>query len=134
MGVLVNSIIRHDLAKPGRIFAFKQILLSFIIVVLSCIVSLILWDDKTSFSVLIGGMVVVIPRVVFALKAFKYAGATASKKVVESLFSGVKIKMVLTAVLFALAFKFLVIAPVPFFIMFCIVMVLPLLQPLFNIK
>lgn len=124
----------HDLGKPGRNFAFKQIFLSFIIVVLSSIFSLIIWNDKISFSVFIGGTVAIIPQVVFAFKAFKYSGATASKKVVESFFSGVKIKMVLTAVLFALAFKFLIIAPVPFFIIFCIVMVLPLLQPLFNIK
>lgn len=133
-GVLVKSKISYDLAKPGRIFALKQILLSLIIVVISCILSWAVWDDKTSFSMFIGGMVAIIPRTVFAFKAFKYAGATASEKVVDAFFSGVKIKMVLSAVLFALAFKFLVIVPIPFFVMFCVVMVLPLLQPLFTLK
>lgn len=126
--------IAYDLAKPGRVFAFKQILLSLIIVVISCILSWAVWDDKTSFSMFIGGMIAIIPRVVFAFKAFKYSGASASEKVVEAFFSGVKIKMVLSAVLFVLAFKFLVIVPVPFFIMFCVVMVLPLLQPLLTRK
>jgi ATP synthase protein I len=40
--------------------------------------------------------------------------------------------MVLTAILFSLAFKFLVIQPLPLFGMFCLVMVMPLLQPIIN--
>ena len=53
---------------------------------------------------------------------------------VDSFFSGVKLKMVLTALLFALAFKFLVLLPIPFFVMFCLVMVMPLISPLFFKK
>lgn len=122
--------IKHDLAKPGKNFAIKQISLSLTVVCLTCLVALILGDKKTSFSMFIGGLIAVFPYSVFAFKAFKHSGATASKKVVESFYSGVKIKMVLTAILFALAFKFLVIAPIPFFVMYTVIMVLPLLRPL----
>jgi ATP synthase protein I len=52
---------------------------------------------------------------VFAYKAFRYAGARASKEVMQSFFSGVKLKLGLTALLLALALKFLVIIPLPFF-------------------
>jgi ATP synthase protein I len=67
----------------------------------------------------------------FAYKAFRYAGASASRKVIDSFFSGVKIKMGITALLFSLAFKFLIILPLPFFGTFCIVMALPLISPFF---
>jgi ATP synthase protein I len=80
-------------------------------------------------SVLAGGAIGILPNYIFALKAFKYAGATASKLVVESFFSGVKLKMLVTAVLFALAFKFLAILPIAFFTSYCMVMALPLLTP-----
>jgi ATP synthase protein I len=82
---------------------------------------------------LAAGLVTIIPNSVFALKAFKYAGAKSSKLVVESFFSGVKLKMVLTALLFVLAFKFFVLLPIPFFSMFCLIMALPLVTP-FYIK
>jgi len=122
----------NELTKLGRNFASRQISLSVAVVIFCTLVSYIYWEKVTAISVLMGGLVGVLPNIVFAYKAFKYAGATASKLVVESFFSGVKIKMVLTAVLFTLTFKFLVIEPIPFFIMFCLVMVLPLLLPLFK--
>ena len=43
----------------------------------------------------------------FAYKAFQYAGASAARKVVDAFNSGVKLKLVLSAVLFALCFKFI---------------------------
>jgi ATP synthase protein I len=80
-------------------------------------------------SALTGGIIAILPNVFFAYKAFKYAGARSSKLVMESFFLGEKIKMVLTVILLALAFKFLAIVPVPFFTTFCLVMVMPLLTP-----
>lgn len=58
-----------------------------------------------------------------------YAGARSSKLVMESFFVGEKIKLVLTVILLALAFKYLAIIPVPFFTTFCLVMATPLLTP-----
>ena len=121
---------KNALTQPGRKFAFLQILISIIIVITCSVTTYFVWGMPYAQSAFAGGVVTIIPNVVFALKAFKYAGASSSKKVVESFFSGVKIKMLLMAILFALAFKFLVIMPVPFFIVFCVVMVLPLLMPL----
>ncbi len=119
----------NSLAKPGRIFAYKQIGISVIIVLVCALVTYFVWGLSTAQSVITGGVIGIIPNFVFAYKAFKFAGAKSSKLVVESFFSGVKLKMVLTALLFALAFKFLIILPIPFFTMFCLVMALPLLTP-----
>ena len=81
-------------------------------------------------SALCGGFISLIPNTVFAYKAFKYAGATSSEKVMESFFLGEKLKLGLTAFLFALAFKFLPVAPVHLFVTFFIVMMISLLIPL----
>ena len=131
LGLLYNNNMKNKLTQIGRRFAKQQIIFITLVVLLSSIITWFIWDSLYATSVLTGGIVALIPQIVFAIKAFKYAGANASKKVVDSFFSGVKLKMILTAVLFALSFKFLVLLPIPFFCMFCVVMLLPLLTPLF---
>jgi len=115
------------LAKPGRLFAYKQCALIILIVVIISLLTYFIWGYSYAQSTLLGGVIAVIPNILFAYKAFKYAGARSSKKVVESFFSGVKLKMALTALLLALAFKFVVLIPLPFFAMFCLVMAMPLI-------
>ena len=121
----------NKLTLAGRKLAWQQNTFAISVVLLCSLVTYFIWGLAHVQSTLAAGVVTIVPNSVFALKAFKYAGAKSSKLVVESFFSGVKLKMVLTALLFALAFKFLVLLPIPFFIMFCIVMVMPLIAPLF---
>jgi len=119
----------NKLTNAGRKLALQQNGLAIFIVLFCSLITYFCWGLLHAKSTLVAGVVTIIPNIVFALKAFKYAGAKSSKLVVESFFSGVKLKMVLTALLFALAFKFLVLLPIPFFIMFSLVMALPLLTP-----
>ena len=130
----MNLFIANELAKPGLKLAFKQIFITTLMVIILTISIYFIWGVQSAKSAMIGGLIGIIPNIIFALKAFRYAGARSSRKVVDSFFSGVKIKMVLTAIFFSLAFKFLVIQPVPLFSMFCLVMVIPLLQPIINKK
>ena len=119
----------NQLAKPGRKFASQQIGFTLCLLILLVLVTYFFWGFSAAKSALVGGLVVIIPNSIFAYKAFKYAGAKSSEKVMESFYSGVKIKMGLMALLFALAFKFLVLLPIPFFAMFCMVMAVPLITP-----
>ena len=123
----------NKLARPGRKFALQQIALITCIVIFSSLCIYFVWGYEPAKSAALGGFIGILPNILFAYKAFKFAGARASKKVVESLFSGVKQKMILTALLFALAFKFVVLIPLAFFGMFCLVMAMPLITP-FIIK
>lgn len=124
-------MMKNKLANAGRKLAWQQNALAISVVLLCSLVSYFIWGFAYVQSILAAGVVAIIPNIVFAFKAFKYAGAKSSKLVVESFFSGVKLKMVLTALLFVLAFKFLVLLPIPFFSMFCLIMVLPLVMPFF---
>jgi ATP synthase protein I len=123
----------NRLTIVGRKLAWQQNVLAISLVLLCSLISYFIWGLDHVKSILAAGLVTIIPNSVFALKAFKYAGAKSSKLVVESFFSGVKLKMVLTALLFVLAFKFFVLLPIPFFSMFCLIMALPLVTP-FYIK
>ncbi len=121
---------KNALTKTGRKYAVQQLALMTFSVITCALVTYLLWGLSHAYSVLAGGAVAIIPNLVFAYKAFQYGGARAAKKVMESFFSGVKLKLGLTAFLFALAFKFLVILPLPFFTGFCLVVVMPLLTPI----
>jgi ATP synthase protein I len=116
---------KNKLTEAGRKFARQQSV--FIVGVVSFVTLIIylFWGWMSAKSALVGGLIAIIPNMLFAYKAFKYAGAQASEKVVDSFFSGVKLKMALMALLLALAFKFLVLLPVPFFVVFSLVLFLP---------
>jgi ATP synthase protein I len=129
---LNNYLNKKPLIQEGRTFAYQQIVLSTVFVLILALLSYFIWGLSHSLSVLAGGGIAIIPNIVFALKAFKYAGAKSSRLVVESFFSGVKLKMFITALLFALAFKFFIIIPSAFFGTFCLMMALPLLTPFFT--
>jgi ATP synthase protein I len=125
----VSLYSRNDIAKPGRKFAFKQIAFSLLVVILCTITTYFYFGILSAKSILIGGLVVIIPNVYFALKAFRYAGARSSEKVLESFYDGEKMKILLTAILTALALKFFPIEPIVFFTSFSLVVALPLLTP-----
>ncbi|PKI16319.1 ATP synthase subunit I [Colwellia sp. 12G3] len=124
---------RNELTKQGRKFAYRQIALIIAITLICSLIIYFIWGFESAKSAVLGSLIGIIPNLLFAYKAFKYAGARASKMVVESFFSGVKQKMALMALLLGLTLKFVVVSPLPFFGMFCLVMALPIITP-FIIK
>jgi ATP synthase protein I len=123
----------NQLTKPGKLFAYKQSALITFIVFMSTLVIYFVCGFNQAKSAALGGAIGIVPNLLFAYKAFKYAGARASRQVVDSFFSGVKLKMVLMAMLLGLCLKFVEVSPLPFFSTFCLVMALPIITP-FIIK
>jgi len=124
---------RNELTKPGRRFAYTQVALIAAITLIFTLIIYFISGYESAKSAALGGLIGILPNVLFAYKAFKFAGARASKQVVESFFSGVKLKMALMALLLGLSLKFVDLSPLPFFSMFCLVMALPIITP-FIIK
>ena len=61
-------------------------------------------DKLMAVSVLMGGLIQILPQAWFSWQAFKYAGANNVDKVVQSMYRGELGKVVMTATLFAILF------------------------------
>ncbi|WP_407313896.1 F0F1 ATP synthase subunit I [Pseudomonas sp. nanlin1] len=83
---------------------FPVLVAQFAVLLLS---ALALWQWKgavSGYSGLCGGLIAWLPNVYFAFKAFRFTGARAAQAIVRSFYAGEAGKLILTAVLFALAF------------------------------
>ncbi|MEI6895831.1 MAG: ATP synthase subunit I [Colwellia sp.] len=120
---------KNKLTQQGRKFALQQNIFMFVVLLICTLFIYLFWGMLAARSAFSGGIIAVLPNILFAYKAFKFAGAKATKKVVESFFSGIKLKMALTALLLAFALKFLIVLPMPFFAMFSLVLLLPAVTP-----
>jgi len=71
------------------------------------LVAVVLWQWRgavAGYSGLLGGLIVWLPNLYFAHKAFRFTGARAAQAIVRSFYAGEAGKLVLTSVLFALTF------------------------------
>ena len=57
-----------------------------------------------ALSAALGGIACLVPSLAFAYRAFRFSGARSAKKILQSFYSGEAIKLVLTALIFALIF------------------------------
>jgi ATP synthase protein I len=108
------------LAQEGRQLARKVLFYqSLIAMTLACIFFLFL-DKYSGISALYGGLICVLPGMVFAFLAFKYAGASQNKLVVRNFNKGSKLKFIITIVLFVMAYKSPNLQPLPLLISYVI--------------
>ncbi len=110
------------LTTPGRVLAFKGIVVQLIVSLALLIVAVFFWPTYV-ISVIIGVMAFVIPHSFFAYWLFRYAGATKNELVARSLSQGMKIKMALTSIFFIIAFALLAVDPLFMLSAYAIIMV-----------
>ncbi|RMF18211.1 MAG: F0F1 ATP synthase subunit I [Gammaproteobacteria bacterium] len=88
------------------------------------------WGRETSLSVLAGGLICAVPNLYFTSRVFTWQGARAARQIVKSFYRAEAVKLILTAILFAFAFRF---APwlevLPLFIGFIVVQAVHWLAP-----
>lgn len=92
-----------NLAQPGRALAAKGIIVQLIIGCLMVLLSVLFLSDIW-VSVTLGVTAFLIPHSIFAYWVFRYAGATKNSIVAQSLNQGMKLKLILTIVIFVIAF------------------------------
>lgn len=119
------------LARKGRQLAKKLISLQIAMTVVMALIFLLFDDMLNAKSALIGGICVVLPSIVFAAFAFKYAGASASRLVMKSFSQGVKLKFGLTILMLAAAFSLLNLPSLPLLVTFTVVTLIQALAPIF---
>lgn len=118
---------KHRLITVGYV---KLLAMQLIFVALVALILIIVSDNKNAYSALLGGLVCVIPGLVFAINVFKYRGAHAAKKIIARMYWGEALKISLTFVLFAVVFIYIPISAFPFFMTFAATQLLYWLAPL----
>ena len=119
------------LARRGRSSAYKLVVIQAAIVGVTSILLFALWGFQYGLSAFAGGVIAVLPNFVFATLAFSHAGASASGKVVQSFFLGEAVKLLLTIVLFAIAFGVLDMVFAPLFATYALGILVPWAVPLY---
>ncbi len=87
-----------------RLPVFPVLLTQLAVVLLAAAALWALRDAVSGYSGLCGGLIAWLPNLYFAHKAFRFSGARAAQSIVRSFYAGEAGKLILTAVLFALAF------------------------------
>lgn len=87
-----------------RMAVFPLLLIQLALALLAGAVGWLWKGPAAGYSVLLGGMIALVPNVYFTYKAFRYFGARSIKAIAQSMWSGEMGKLFLTAALFALVF------------------------------
>ena len=117
------------LVAAGKKLIKQQFLLALFVAFFCVVITYYFWGYNHAYSALLGAVIAIIPNLIFGKKAFKYSGARQSQQVIDSFYQGEKLKIVITAILFALTFRFFPIVPVPLFSVFSLVVIMSLLTP-----
>ena len=109
-----------SLAQEGRQLARKVLFYQSLIAIVLAFILFLLLGKYSGISALYGGLICVIPGMVFAFLAFRYAGASQNKVVVRSFNKGSKLKFIITIVLFVMVYKLPNLQPLPLLISYIV--------------
>ena len=94
---------RASLARPGRVLAFKGIIVQIVVGTAALLLAVFFAPEKV-ISTSLGFIAFIVPHSLFAYWLFRYAGATKTREVAQSLSQGMKVKLALTTLIFVIAF------------------------------
>ena len=75
-----------------------------IVCVIAALAGMIMLGTVMAYSILLGGLVSIVPNSYFAWKAFRYRGARNTPLIVKSFYAGETGKLVMTGLMFAMIF------------------------------
>ena len=84
--------------------AVEKVALYQLALLLPASVALLGWNMQIAYSVMLGGLIQIVPQAWFARKAFRFAGARQVQSIVSAMYWGETGKVVLSAVLFTATF------------------------------
>ena len=79
-------------------------LIQFLFCVMAALVTFLLLDGVASYSILLGGLISIVPNGYFAWKVFRFRGARNTPLIVKSFYAGETGKLIMTGGFFALVF------------------------------
>jgi len=126
--------VTQALNAVGKKLAGRIVGTQFIVVLIAALVTILISNTQSALGILSGGLTAVIPNALFALIAFKHAGARANQKVVQSFFLGEGVKLLLTALLLVLALLITNLYPVWLLVGFIIAVTMQWIAPVLFLK
>jgi len=123
----------HKLAQPGRVIAKRLLVLQTLLAALGTL-GFMLIDFKAGYSALLGGIICVVPNLVFVIYAHRYGGARAARSITSSFYKGEALKLMLTAILFAGTFILVPISIGPLMTTYVMCLLAYWVIPFFGVK
>ncbi|USD65292.1 F0F1 ATP synthase subunit I [Vibrio sp. SCSIO 43136] len=117
------------LAKPGRELAKRLLMIQVSVVIFLAVGMSAIINTGWGFSALVGGSIFVIANAVFAFFAFKYSGARAARLIANSFYAGEALKIVITVVLFSIAYMYMQVELVPLKLTYLLVLGVNIFAP-----
>jgi|SRR5690554_2969825 len=124
----------NRLTQAGRRLAKRLLILQAAATLVLVALFALLYGAPGAKTALAGGVISLVPNAIFAVYAFRFGGARSASEVVRSFYAGEAVKMVLTIILFAVAFITLSEPWLPLFIVFSVVTFMHWLIPFLNFK
>ena len=106
---------QNDLAREGKNLAKKAFAAQLLVSTMMAVIVWLLSGTHQALSVMMGALISILPNSIFAVFAFRYAGARQNHQVARSFSQGAKIKLAISFILFVIAFKGLNVAPLALF-------------------
>lgn len=103
----------RDLVGQGKKIAKKGLFFQGVTALILILAGVVFSNAHTALSLACGAVISILPTLIFAGFAFRYAGARQSNLVARSFSQGAKIKLALTMILFVVAFMGLQASPLP---------------------
>jgi ATP synthase protein I len=122
------------LARPGRLLAKRLIMIQLSVVIFMAVGMSLAVSASWGISALIGGGIYVIANAVFAGCAFMFSGARAAKKVAVSFYAGEVLKILITVVLFSVAYVYMEVELVPLKLTYLLVLGINIFAPVLFIN
>jgi len=108
------------LIQSAKIGVNRLLLLQMVVTVLIVISMGLLLDTRAAYSALIGGAICVVTSWYFARRFFAHSGARHAKQIIKSFYLAELLKFLFSIILFSLAFYFMRVRALPFFISYII--------------
>ncbi|MCD6055710.1 MAG: synthase assembly protein [Gammaproteobacteria bacterium] len=122
---------RDGVNHPVKRYAYKFIAVQALIGLSISLLCYIAFDQAAAYSALLGAAVAVIANVIFANKAFAITGNGRAKQVVNNFYKAEIIKIIISAILFTVCFRYGHVKGSAFFVSYFILQMSLWLAPLF---
>jgi ATP synthase protein I len=123
----MGGIVRN---KQGILGAKRLLTCQVLLTAVVSILIVAMYGLSAGKSAALGGLVSIIPNAYFAWVVFRFQGAKSARKIVNSLYKGEAVKLLLTFVLFGLVFAYVPIKPLAFFLTYIVVQMVYWFAPL----